>query len=258
MILKPMNAGEILDNTFKLFKGQFKSYLGIVVLGIASFIVLGLIVGALYYMFGKTTVMVGGAIAYILFIVVNLAMNAGLIKMTSEQILDRKMGSMEAYRFGFGKAWYLFLGGLLYVIIVTLSAILLIIPGVYFGNALVLFSQSIVIEEKGPWSALKRSKLLTKGSWWRCFGIIFLAIVFMVIISTLPRMVIGIFVGLIFNPNFIATIIDAFLGIIISTLFAPLIMIAMTLLYYDLRIRKENLDLQVMVGNLTDKSNMNQ
>jgi hypothetical protein len=47
-------------------------------------------------------------------------------------------------------------------------------------------------------------------------------------------------------------IVNVILSSVTSVLFIPFYLIATTLLYYDLRIRKENLDLKIMVDNLTE------
>jgi hypothetical protein len=48
----------------------------------------------------------------------------------------------------------------------------------------------------------------------------------------------------------IAAIINALLGIGISLLLTPLTYIALTLVYYDLRVRKEGYDIELMTEHL--------
>lgn len=250
MIRKPMNAREILNKSLKSFKGQYMSYLGVAGLGIGSILGLGLLVVALYYWVGKEEAMLGGTVFFFLAIAVNFAMNGGIIKMASEQILDREISSMEAYQFGFSKVWHIFIGTVLYFIIVCIGGIVLIIPGVYLGNAFVFFAHNVIIEDDGPWNAIKRSKELTKGSWWRCLGILLLTGVLVLLISVLPRIAIESLGALIIElsgSEFIISFVNNMIGLCAACLFQPLFMIGMTLLYYDLKICKENIDLQVAV-----------
>jgi hypothetical protein len=259
-----MNVGEILDSTFTLFKEQIKSYLAIAALSMVAYVGLGLLILIVYYLLGETAAIIGGLVAFILAVIVSLAMTGGIIKKASEQILDREISCMEAYRFGFRKAWPLFLGGLLYFVILIAGTIFLVIPGIYFSILFLLFTQTIMIEDKGPWAALQRSRELIKGSWWRCFGILFLINILVSILTrilalpfTLLVAVFGVkFIDMIDMMDMINTMdmINAIFTLPVSFLLMPFSMIAGTLLYYDLRIRKDSLDVQLMVDNLTEKS----
>jgi len=266
MILRPMDMKELLSHIPQLLKGQLKSYLGLIALGIVSALGLTLIISFLYFLFGMAIVSLNlnrlvtlfiGISLFLPFIPLHFIINAAFIKMTSEQILDRKISSMEAYRFGFKKFWCLLFGGTLYSIIILIGTVLLIIPGVYLGNAYILFLHSIVIEDKGPWSALKRSKALTKGSWWRCLGIMLLLGTSVGITSSINKFAIDTLSLLTTNlttSTFIASIISSIVSIIFVVLLTTLIMITTTLLYYDLSIRNENLNLQVIADNITEKT----
>ena len=252
MILKPMNVGEILDNTFTMFKEQFKSYLAIAALGAAPYVGFGLLALIIYYLFGETAAIIGILFAVIPTIAVSLAMTGGLIKKASEQISGQEMSVKDAYRFGFRKAWHLFLGGLLYGLAIIIGFIFLIIPCIYLSISFVLFLQAIIIEDKGPWSALKRSKYLIKGSWWRSFGIIILITVLVSILSNIASIPLGLLSIWLFGEGLIGQVVNVILTTPVSYIFIPFSIIAYTLFYYDLRIRKENLDLKLMVDNFTE------
>lgn len=255
MIIKAMTVGEILDNTFKLFKDQFKSYMSIVL--IAALITLGLGIFALilYYLFGQIAAVISMVITLILAIGVYMAMVGGVIKKASEQISGREISGMEALQFGKSKLWVLFLGMLLYSIVIAFGGILLLIPGIYLAVSCGLFMQIVTIEEIGAWSALKRSRELISGSWWRCFGIMFLITILVSILSVLVQLPVLVAIKLIFGQSMFGEIVRIIFDVCVSSLITPLSLIAATLLYYDLRVRKENLDLQMMVNDLTDTNN---
>jgi hypothetical protein len=246
-----MNVGEILDHTFKMFGAQFKSYLSISALGMAPLFGFGLLALVLYYLLGRTTAIIVWLVAIIPIIAVGIALNGAIVKKASLQISDQSISVTEAYRFGFRKAWPIFLGGLLSGLVFMIGFILLIIPGIYFAISFSLFVQAIIIEEKRPWSALGRSRKLVKGSWWRVFGILLLT-----------GILVSICTSIVYYPFFFlfiwlfghitGQILSSILNFCIYVLITPFSLIATTLLYYDLRIRKENLDLKTMVDNLTE------
>ena len=251
MDLKPMNVGEILDHTFKMLGAQFKSYLIMAALGIAPIVVFGLLALSLYRTLGATTAIIDVLVAIIPIIVVAIAIEGGIVKTASLQISDQSISVTEAYRFGFRKTWPLFLGGLLYGLAYLIGLILLIVPGIYCAISFFFFAQAIIIEEQGPWSALGRSRKLVSGSWWRVLGILLLISILVSIFRMIIYYPLAILILKLWG-HFTGQIVSAILNVSLCFLFLPFSLIANTLLYYDLRIRKENLDLKVLVDNLTE------
>ena len=92
---------------------------------------------------------------------------------------------------------------------------------------------AIVIEGKGPISALGRSRELTVGSWWRLFGI---GIVFILLL--IPLQIVS---------NLMP---HAIVSTVISALALPIFYVGGTLVYVDLRVRKENYDIQALADDL--------
>lgn len=112
----------------------------------------------------------------------------------------------------------------------VLSLFIIGIPLFAFLLVIWIFSvHTVVIEQRGPVGALKRSWAIVQGSWWRMFGAaagIALTIFGAVVLS-----------GLIFRE--IAEPIGILLSIAFSILFNPLPWIALTVLYLDMRVRKD-------------------
>ncbi len=103
---------------------------------------------------------------------------------------------------------------------------------IYFGIRWIFIWQAVMVEGVGARDALSRSSEAVKGDWWRVLGI---AIVVGIIVW-----VIGFVVGLI--PTVGSTI-----GVILST---PIGIIGATLLYYDLRVRKQGYSLETLATEL--------
>ncbi|MGH2584228.1 MAG: hypothetical protein ACRDJE_04880 [Dehalococcoidia bacterium] len=128
------------------------------------------------------------------------------------------------------------------VVFVILAATILLIPlGIFFFVNWILAVQVIVDEGGGPINALRRSRQIVRGQWWRTLGI-------SVAISLLG-----------FLPSFLAGRITApfdqmwlsALGSAAGAAIAlPFIGIAQTLLYTDLRSRKGESPLAEPVGDV--------
>ena len=93
--------------------------------------------------------------------------------------------------------------------------------------------QVIMIEHKGSFDALERSRALVTGTWWRVFGI-GAAFVLVVLGAVLATTIVLVLVSLGSTP--LAIILQA----IAHAMIFPILPIGATLVYLDLRVRKEN------------------
>lgn len=136
----------------------------------------------------------------------------------------------------------------------TLLLCILFIPvtlgAVFMAMRWAFWLQAIVIENYNSTGGLGRSWKLTKGSFWRILGF---NLLLGILVSVLSFSLLGATsVGLIFvgNPLFqlvAQSIMSGLIGIIVY----PLQFATLTVLYYDIRIRKEGLDLQLQMQDGT-------
>jgi uncharacterized membrane protein YesL len=103
--------------------------------------------------------------------------------------------------------------------------------------------QAIVIENKSTFDALRRSHELVKGNWWRVFGI---GVVFVLlgIALLIPAIIASVIVG--FINDVLSNVV---LGVAVA-LVTPVMYIGSTLLYIDLRVRREGYGLQGLADDL--------
>lgn len=125
------------------------------------------------------------------------------------------------------------------------------IPFIFY--ALVLFSLAVpalVLEQRGVFGSLLRSRALVKGSWWRVFGIGLLTGLLAAVITVPFQLLFGglyldyddVLLPLATAPNMTPIIVGAIGTLIGSLLATPLMTGVFALLYLDRRIRAENVD----------------
>lgn len=118
--------------------------------------------------------------------------------------------------------------------------------------------QSVVLDNTGVLQGLKRSWGLSTGYWWRTFGIYMIISVIIGIISMLLGQGVKLMeLGINEIPGISKIVGLALSGVIMTciTLFLnPVTFIATTLIYYDLRIRKEGFDLVLLAESITKSS----
>ena len=134
--------------------------------------------------------------------------------------------------------------------VVTLASIL-IAPAIAVLVYLTMPVQAVIVEGMNAPAALRRSFELIRGSWWRIFGITLvlglvalgLAIVLSIPFALIAALGSGQASGLSFVSQFVG---DA----IVQSIVQPVVFIAGTLLYYDMRVRKEEYSLSTMSAEM--------
>ena len=258
-VLRPLSTSELLDRTFHLYRNNFLVFLGIT--AIPQLFILALQLGGAAMLWGRqaigagATAVVAGIGSYVAIEV----SHAATIMAVSNLHLDRPTS--------IGSSYSAAKSSLLRVIGITLGVgiasgiglILLIVPGIYLFLMWSLAIPVTVLEGGGLNASTSRSTVLTTGSRGRIFVIYFLILVLTFIVALVLQFVLllplGIMMGVIDMHDPTATIaltqaLQAVGGFISTSLVGPLISIALTLIYYDQRVRKEGFDLQLMMSTL--------
>ncbi|WP_418317187.1 hypothetical protein [Piscinibacter sakaiensis] len=150
--------------------------------------------------------------------------------------------------------WYLLTTMSVLYLGIGLGLILLIIPGVWLGARGLFTSIIVVLEAKRNTGAIRRSFDLTKGQAWRVAGLALLPL----LLAYIAVLLFG--VGLMFGAELLGagpvadepadTPLMMGLSSLGFGLVTPVLGIALVLLYYDQRVRREAYDAQVLSEDL--------
>ncbi len=265
--LRPLSLGEVLDQTFSLYRRHFALFVGIMALTqLPNFAVnlvrVQLIQAPVVRLPGAppptfTDVLsifgVGTLISVVLGVVAYLFSHGGTVFAVSEFYLGRSTTIGASLRRAWGKLGKLFFVVLLNTAAIYGALILLVVPGVYVACRSITCVPVAMLESLGPGESFSRSFRLTDGSAGRSFVIhllyYFLLISAVVLLSypftraaNLPTTGLGmrhLWLSLSQVGSFLSVI---FVG--------PVFLIAATVFYYDLRVRKEGFDLQLMMNQV--------
>ena len=191
--------------------------------------------------------------AIVVYLIAYLFSQGGTVYAVSELYLGRTTTigqSLSRMRGELGSLFgVVFLNGL----VTGLSFLLLIIPGIYMACRLCVCVPAALLENLGPRESLERSFGLTRDNAGRAFLILLLYVVILYAALFLfdiplafgvqsaahdPAML-RVWTALMQAGNFIATV-----------LVTPVFTIATSIFYFDLRVRKEAFDLQLMMNPL--------
>lgn len=108
--------------------------------------------------------------------------------------------------------------------------------------------QAVVLEKLGGWQGIRRSFQLTERSAWRVFGISLL----LTLIQSIAGAVIILPINALFSGSVQSTqdIASQVGQAVIAVFIAPITLVTLTLLYYDLRIRREGFDIEMLARSL--------
>jgi hypothetical protein len=256
--LRPLSIGDILDRTFSLYRRHFLLFVGIA--GIPQLLVLVFSLGQTLFSWNTTDILRGtrnvgtGILVLLVYLVVDifayLYSQGGTTLAVSELYLGRTTTIAESLRNVSGDLWSLFGLAILSGLSIAGGLILLIVPGIYIASRLLVCLPVALIEKRSPSEALSRSFELTKSFAGRAFVILVLFVVLTYAASLLFTVPAAIALALrAGGANMIrfwtaVTQVGASIGSILVT---PILRIATAVFYYDLRVRKEGFDLQLMM-----------
>jgi hypothetical protein len=138
-------------------------------------------------------------------------------------------------------------------VVAVLGGIAAICVDIWFSVMFSLAAPAVVLERQGPARALARSWRLIGGSFWRVFGILILAAIVVLVVGAVLQVPFGLAelfaggtagaFGLAGTRSVASVIIAGIGGIVANAVSRPISAGVLVLLYLDLRMRKEGLDL---------------
>ncbi len=265
--LRPLEIGDLLDETFRMYRRHFLLIAAIsVILAIPSAALYGL---ALAWFstglaatssptdLGPVLGFVGaiGASALVSFLFLPFSHSA-IVYAACESALGRQVTAGGVFK-GVMRRYFPLLG--YWLIFNTLTAelaiFLCIAPFILWLWVFVMWVAvvpAMFVEGIGISAAVTRSRQLVQGRWWRTFLILFLTYVLYFVLSIALNGFINLAQGLLglVVSQFVASAITLASGQIIAALIAPVAQIVFVLIYFDLRVRREALDLFQMAYRL--------
>lgn len=257
-VLRPLSLGELLDQTFQLYRKKFLLFVGIA--AVPRLVVLLIQVGyqaAIYSApgsaFGPAAIgltIVAGLISLVLLLIATAVSQAATTIGVSEVYLGRDItvgGAYQRIRGSMGRVTLIVFGlGLL----TGIGFVLLIVPGIYLMLTWALAIPAAMIEDLGFAECRDRSKALVEGARGRMFLIFVLvfALTYAVAFGILLPMMALAMVATGGKVTLFVTAVNQIGEFISGSLVAPFGMIAFTLAYYDQRVRKEGFDIQLMMA----------
>ena len=275
--LRPLGVGEILDGAVTVIRQHWKVMIGlsaavVSVTGLIQFILSVTVLrstttpGAITFSdndpYANQDVTsaqlsgLGGFVVASLLSWIATILLAGLFTViVSQAVLGHRATLGQAWAKVRPQLWRLLGLSIMSGLFIGLGALLCVIPGIYLYAALAVSAPALILERGKVFGSMGRSRHLVTDKWWRTFGILLLTVIISSIVSfvvEIPFLLAGggsiLFGGLdSVDTNYVLLqALTTIGGIVAGAVTYPFAASVTTLMYVDLRMRKEGLDIELM------------
>jgi hypothetical protein len=261
--LRPLGVGETLDAGIKIYRNKFATMLAAVAIVVVPVQVLSILVtlsipNSTTTTAGTTTTTSGdgwaGFAAFLLLLVISVISaalaQAACLKAVSDTYLGTDTDWRGSLRFGYRRLGPLLWLTVIHAVLLLLAFAACIVPGIWLYAAWAVAIPALLIEDARGLKALGRSFNLVRGRWWPTAGILLLA--------NLLASAVGFGLGLLALPllltgdgnDFVVKLANGVFAAAANVLTIPFVSALVTVIYFDLRVRKEGFDLQLMAQRI--------
>lgn len=262
--LRPRGVGEILDAAFRLCFTHWRALVTATLVVVVPVQILATIVLFSAFPEGLTTdeevlgtqaaeelsvftagVVVSGVLTGLM---VLLAI-AACFKAVADAYLGTEPDWRSSVRFAIRRLGSLLWISVLYFLGVLLGILALILPGIFLAVAWSLSFPAALVEDARGAGALKRSFQLVRGRWWPVFAVLLVGAILVSVIANIIEFIV--LAPVFFTESLLAVAIlsglSSIVGYAIST---PLQAAIVAIVFFDQRVRKEGLDLELLAQRL--------
>jgi hypothetical protein len=241
--LRPLSIGEILDGALVLLRRHFALVLGIAVVceGIPT------AMDVYIDLTGGGSQSPGlSLLDRLLTLVGSVLVTGATVRVVSEAYLGRTPLFGDAMRFAGSRFGTILGANIMSGFLTVLATLALVIPGIVVACGYSVAAEAAALEAGSASEALRRSWDLTKGFKWKALalGVVSIGLILVVYLGA------GVLGGIMGEVMGGLDEVLAVLAACVSLLIYPVISCVFTLFYYDLRVRKEGYDLEMLSRQL--------
>ena len=236
---RELSLGEVISKTFELYRRDLTKYF-------VLFAVVGVITGVVTTLarqvfvlpilprnptpqqfsnwfsafFGALILLI--AAIFIIMLVFSTIAQGSAIKLASEQIEKRQAHLGTSFKFAASKLLWIWALSIVVGIIVFLGFIALIIPGIILAIMYSLAFPVLLIENKGVFASMRRSRELVGHRWLKTFATYLVLGIIVIIASLIVSAISGVF-------GFVSPVVNG----VLSAFYQPLAPILLSVYYYS-------------------------
>lgn len=238
---RPRSNSEILDAAFEIYRRHFTIFMAINVLAAVPW--------AISSYFGQTAMLLQqtdglftSALIRFAGVLISPFTEGAIAFATSAAYLGNQVDFEQSMRAAFSRPGRLFIAMLTKWILIFVGLILFIAPGLLVFKRYFALPMTILFEDNKVGDAVSRSRELSDGNGTRIFALLGGVFLFVLIATAILLQLVTALAH--------SAVATAVVTLILTTAISPFSSIVATLLYYDIRIRREGYDIELMTQAL--------
>ncbi|MEW5871111.1 MAG: glycerophosphoryl diester phosphodiesterase membrane domain-containing protein [Chloroflexota bacterium] len=290
-VLRPLSLGQLLDRAIRLYRRNFLKFLGIIAivqipvtllqivsttLTTSNILEMARVPATQATRDSAYLNLCGGLLGVFLisiagFILIQVVGAAALTRAVADSLLGKASSILGSFR-KIGASWLQLLGAYLLVMLIGAGLVIWTVvpcagwltgPSMFVvlsGMILPLVVPVVVLEGKSTSQALRRAWDLARRRFWWVLGFVFILYLFSMLVVSGPAALLNVLVssgsriGEAAAFNVMGTVLQSLVTMLFSLLYLPLQLTAFTLVYLDLRVRTEGLDLALQASEFDSES----
>jgi hypothetical protein len=247
-VLRPLGVGEILDVALAVYRRHAFALWRVVAVVVALPAALNGALAVAARQVGDRKQNSGSLLLLELLVATSLA-TAAAYRLVADAYLGRPVDPDASLRFGLRRLASVIWVSILFGLGLFAGLLLLVVPGIFVTVAWSIATPVLLAENLRGSSAIRRSRALVRGRWWPCAGVVYLMYLLELIVYFGILFVIARIVDSSGNDSLLF-VEEGVTSLIASTLVLPFHVAVTTVLYIDLRVRKEGFDVQLLTHSL--------
>jgi len=236
--LRPLSLGELLDVSFVQYRRLFATLMGVTLVTSGPSVLIRLYLNQSGGVLVHPVLWLFAAFLSLFLSVIGVGATTHIV---SDSYLGEELSVGAAFARVMPMIGPLTILSVLSSVAIGLGMIFFLVPGIIIGCGLAVATTALVLERLDAVAAMKRSWALTDGFRWKIFGALVVGFVLLLI----PGMA---FAALTFIPGIgiLLEVVTALVSLVVT----PFLYVLFTILYYDLRVRKEGFDLEMLTKHV--------
>jgi hypothetical protein len=261
--MRPLSIGELLDAAFAAVRRNF----GTLVLCTLVVVVPVAIVNTLISASSSDTAFdfttsstitkdevapyVAGTLASsLLSLVAQTLTAAACLRTIGGDVVSSPAGAGDSLRYAAKRLGPLIWVSILYALALIVGVLMCLVGAIWLGVLFCLATPALLFEEKRGVAAMRRSRELIEGHWWRVFGALIVGYLIVGVLQGLLGALVGGVILANSNSELTNAVLVTLVSIIGFALSLPFASALLTYIYFDLRVRKEGFDLQLLAQRI--------
>lgn len=261
--MRPLSVGELLDAAFSAVRRNFGPLVLCTLVVVVPVSILNTLISAssneTAFDFGSSATvadddiglfLAGTGATGLLSLLAQTLTAAACLRMIGGDVVGSPTGPGASLRYAASRIGPLVWVSILYLIALIAGLLMCLVGAIWLGVLFALATPALLFEETRGFAAMKRSRQLIEGFWWKTFGA--LAVGYL-IVGVLQGML-GALIGSVILVNSDSEVLNATVltavNIIALAVTLPFASALVAYIYFDLRVRKEGFDLQLLAQRI--------